>query len=247
MPAVHHCSLLLLAILSAAAFPPSLAEQGREASGSGWAADTTFGPAAAGEGDQAVVTPADEGVQAAVAAVLVAALGQRFDSPMLEVRLESADVEASGPRDRVVHGSGLLSFDGGDWLAFRYRTRYDAAFGSAGWPEVSLGSAGEAEGEHFVPNDAGLLAELEALVVAELQSWPGTGHVLLQLDEVHSLQSGGRFVHIDASGIADFGPGGSTPARIEALYDLRSASWRSIEPALAPNIGRHDDGGTAGY
>lgn len=249
MPAVHPCSLLLLAILSAAAFPPALAEQVTGTSGHGWAADTmpSFAAAPADEEPAAPLVPADEGVQAAVAAVLVAALAQRFADPMLEVRLESAGVESEGPRDHVVHGRGLLGFGGGDWLAFRYRARYDAASGSAGWPEVELGGGGAADGERFVPNDAGLLAELESLVLAEFAAWPGAGRVVLQLDEVHSLRSGDRFVHIDARGIADFGPGGRTAARIEALYDLRHATWLDIEPELAPNVGPRDDGGTAGY
>src|SRR5690606_16217742 len=107
----------------------------------------------------------------------------------------------------------------------RYRTRYDPAFGSAGYPEITLGADGEGDGERYVPNDARLVAELESLVADELASWPGAGRVLLQLDDISSLQSGGSLLQIEANGIADFGPGGSTAARIEALYDLQARTW----------------------
>jgi len=237
MLAVHHRVLLLLAILSAAAFPCALAGEGEGAAGSGGAADTMDTSPTLGE--QA---------QGAVAAVLVATLGERFGDPRLEVRLGAADVESSEPHGQVVSGVGQLRFEGGDeWLAFRYRTRYDSGFGSAGYPEITLGAGGEGSEERFVPNDAGLVAELESRVAGEFESWPGAGHVLLQLDDISSLQSGESFLHIEASGIADFGPGGSTAARIEALYDLDAGTWRSIESSLAPNISAHDDGGTAGH
>ena len=238
MLAVFHRALLLLAILSAAAIPRALAGDGEGVAGGGEAADTIH------------ATRPDERIQGAVAAVLVATLGERFGDPALEIRLGATTLEASTPRNLVVQGLGELRFEGGsgeDWLAFRYRSRYDPVTGGAGYPEISLGSEGQADGEHFVPNDAGLVAELESLVAAELESRPGASRVHLQLDDISSLQSGRGFLHIEADGIVDFGAGGSTAARIEALYDLQAGLWRSVEHVLAPNIRAHDDGGTAGY
>lgn len=237
MLAVHHRALLLLAILSAVASPCAMAAEGEGAAGSGGAADTIPVPARL-----------DDRAQGAVAAVLVATLGERFADPRLEIRLGAAAVEPAEPGGQVVSGLGQLRFEGGDdWLAFRYRTRYEPLYGTAGYPEISLGTDGEGDHERFVPNDAGLVAELEALVAGELESLPGAGHVFLQFDDINSMQSGGSFVHIQASGIADFGTGGSTPARIEALYDLQARAWRSIESSLAPNITPHGEGGTAGH
>ena len=232
MPAVHHATLLLLAMLIAAA-PCAPVAAGEGTAGGGGAADTT--PPSPPTGEQ---------VQAAVAAVLVATLGERFPGTTPEVRLGTLEIESTGPRDHVAHCVGFLQFtgDGGDeWLAFRYRTRYDPLFGTAGYPEIALGGNGEADGERFVPNDATLLGDLEARVAADLEAYPGAGRVYLQLDDISSIQSGERFVHIEADGVADFGTGGNTPAKIEAVYDLRTATWLSIETALGPNIRAGED------
>lgn len=238
MPAVHHAPLLLLAMLSAIVAPGALADTGEGAARDGEAADTISTPVPAG--DQA---------QAAVAAVLVATLGERFDDPMLELRLGPASLEPGAAGEQVVQGAGQLRLGGSgqDWLAFHYRSRYDAGFGTAGYPDITLGGDGEGEGERFVPNDAALMAELEARLASGLEALPGAGRVYLQFDDISSLQSGQRFLRIDARGIADFGPGGSTAASVDAIYDLQARRWLSIEHTLAPNIVAHDDGGTAGY
>ena len=243
MPAVHHAPLMFLAMLFAGAAPCALADTGEGTAQGGGAADTI-------PSSVPVDAIANEQAQAAVAAVLVASLGERFDDPMLELRLGPAEVETSAEREHVVHGTGHLRLAGGgeqDWLAFRYRSRYDPMFGTAGYAEVSLGGDGEGEGERFVPNDARLLVELERRLAIEFESRPGAGRVFLQLDDVSSLQSGQRFLRIEASGLVDFGPGGSTTASVDALYDLQAMDWLSIEHALAPNIVAHGDGGTAGY
>lgn len=235
MPAVHHAPLMCLAMLCASVAPCGLVRADEAMPRGGGAADTIA---------------ADEQVQAAVAAVLVASLGERFDDPALELRLGPAEVETSGERDHVVRGTGQLRLAGSggeDWLAFRYRSRYDPVFGTAGYAEVSLGGDGEAEGERFVPNDARLLVDLETRLAVTFESRPGAGRVFLQLDDVSSLQSGERFLRIDASGLVDFGPGGSTTASVDALYDLQAKHWLSIEHVLAPNIVAHGDGATAGY
>lgn len=241
MPAVRRAQLLLLAMMTVAA-SCAHARAGEDAAAR--AADTHRGAA------PSAVAPAGEQVRAAAAAVLVATLGQQFGDDMLEITLGEAGVEVVGPREHIVSGLGEVRFAGNDrdddWLAFRYQTRYDPLFASAGWPEISLGAGGEGEGEHYVPNDAGLLVELEARVVAELEAEPGAGRVHLLLDEVSTLRSGSRFMHIEASGLADFGPGGSTGARVDALYDLHAGAWLAIRHELAPSYRMHDDGGTAG-
>jgi len=241
MPAVRRAKLLLLATVIVAA-SCAHAQAGEDAAAR--AADTisTAVPS--------TPAPAGEQARAAAAAVLVATLGHEFGDEMLELTLGEAEVEVVGPREHVVSGLGEVRFAGdgrgNDWLAFSYQTRYDPVFASAGYPEISLGAGGEGEGEHYVPNDAGLLVELESRVIAELEAEPGAGRVHLQLDDVSTLQSGSRFMHIEASGLADFGPGGRTGARVDALYDLHAGAWLAISHELAPSFRMHDDGGTAG-
>ena len=241
----HASSLCLLLLLACSPWvlAQALPLPGPHAASGG---EQTAAPGArhAGAG-QATATDAE---QAAVAAVLVATLGDRFGQSMMELRLDAPLVDIEGPREHVVHGVGYLRFtgEGDDWLAFRYRSRYDPLFGSAGYPEVVLGGDGEADDERFVPNDALLLGDLEARVATDLEALPGAGRVFLQLDDISSTQSGERFVRIEAGGLADFGPGGSTSARVDALYDLRAGAWLSIEHALGPNIRVHDEGVTAG-
>lgn len=236
MPAVRRAKILCLATWLALAAPCAFAQAHDDAAIGGSEDGTTW-------------LPASEQMQAAVAAVLVPTLGGEFGEAVLELRLDPADVEITGPRDYVVHGIGQLRFTGeggsDDWLAFRYRARYDPVFASAGYPEILLGGDGAGEGEYFVPNDAGLMAELEARVGAELEAYPGAGRVFLQLDDISSMQSGTRFVRIEAHGLADFGPGGSTTARIDALYDLQASAWLSIDHALGPNIVANTDSAAA--
>lgn len=229
MQAVLRLPLLLLAVLIA---PCALA------------AEVEGGAADRGQ----VEAVAAEPVQAAVAAALVASLGERFDDPALELRLGPAEVDVEGPREYVVHGIGYLRFTatGDDWLAFHYQSRYDPVFGTAGFPEVTLGADGEAEGERFVPNDAALLGELEAQLTAEFESWPDAEDVFLRLDEISSLQSGSRYLRIEADGSAEFGSGGAISARVEALYDLEARAWLDIAHQLGPDVHADRDAAVAG-
>lgn len=239
MPAVHRAPSLLLAMLSAFVAPYALAGIGEGTAKGGGAADTMSTPAQAGDT-----------ARAAVAAVLVATLAERFKDPMLELKLVSATLEADAAVGQVMQGVGLLRLGGGDehdWLAFRYRSRYDTTFDTAGYPDITLGGDGEGEGERFVPNDARLLAELEAQVASGFEALPRAGGVFLQFDEISSLSSGSRFLQIKARGIADFGPGGSAAIAIEAIYDLRAANWLEISHALDPPVAARADRPLAGY
>ncbi|MBJ7574144.1 hypothetical protein [Luteimonas sp. MC1828] len=199
-------------------------------------------PATAEQGAAIAPQPAGDDVRNAVAAALVGALGAEFGDAMVDVRLDSAQVVAESDRDQVVSGSGRVRIGAsamadattgdGDWLAFQYRTRYDTLFASAGWPDVQLGGDGERE----VPNDATLVAELEERLATELEQLPGAGRVYLQFDAINSVETGSRFVRIDARGIADFGTGGNTSAHVEAVYDRRDATWLRVRQELGANI-----------
>lgn len=191
---------------------------------------------------------ADDNMRSAAAAVVVAALSEQFGNAEVSVQLQTAQVEGSGPRDRVVSGAGRMSIGGAvgddDWLAFSYRTRYDTLFGSAGYPELTLG--GDADGERLVPNDASLVSELDDRLAAELEAEHGGERVRLQLDRISTIEAGRRFLRIDAVGIADFGPAGTTTAHVDALYDRRDNAWLRVSHELGTGATVRDDEPIAG-
>src|SRR5690606_31250825 len=61
--------------------------------------------------------------------------------------------------------------------------------------------------------------------------------VRLQLDRISTVEAGSHYLRIDAAGIADFGPEGTSSARIEALYDLRERAWLRVDYELGPGVG----------
>lgn len=175
----------------------------------------------------------DETLHNAVAAVVVAALTEQFDNRTVAVQLDSADVQIASIRDRVVSGEGRMRIgaDDEDWIGFRYRTLYDTLYGSAGYPEVTLGGSRD---ERTVPNDSALVQQLDARVAAAIGKEFKDQPVRLQLDRITTLEAGKRFLRIDATGIADFGRDGSTPARVDALYDRRDEAWLRVNYELGP-------------
>lgn len=178
----------------------------------------------------------DETLQAAVAAVVIGALTEQFGDRTIAVKLDSTDVQVASIRDRVISGTGRMQIgaDDGEWLGFRYRTLYDTLYGSAGFPELTLGGT---DGEREVPNDSGLVSELDAQVAARLDEEFGGQPVRLQLDRIATHEAGKRFLRIEAAGIADFGREGTTAAQVDALYDRRDGSWLRVNYELGPSAG----------
>ena len=168
----------------------------------------------------------DETLDNAVAAVVVTALTEQFGGESVSVRLDSMSVGIASVRDRNVSGEGRMRIgDDAEWVPFRYRTVYDTTFASAGPAELSFGGIGA--GERELPNDASLVRQIEDKVVAELEKQFGRGS-RLQLDRITTVEAGKRFLRIDASGMADFGLDGTTPIRIESLYDVAKSAWHRV-------------------
>lgn len=172
-----------------------------------------------------------ETLDGVVAAALVGALSEQLGGRAVKIRLGQIDVRVSSLRDRVVSGQGELQIDGApEWLGFRFSTLYDSLYESAGYPELSIGVAGP--GGRPVPNDSGLIREAEERVIAQLAKEFGYQKVWLQLDRIATVESGHRYLRIDASGTADFGRDGAAPARIEALYDREQKVWLRVAYVL---------------
>jgi hypothetical protein len=184
-----------------------------------------------------------EGMEAlhnATAAAVVAVLSEQFGGRTIAVKLDSTDVQLASLRDRVVSGQGRVQIGAGeDWIGFHYRTLYDTLEGSAGHPRVTLG--GGPAGERQVANDANLVKSLDARLATELRKEFASQPVRLKLGEVSSMEMGARYLRIDAQGIADFGRDGSTPARVDALYDLRDNIWLRVDYELGPAVSLVDE------
>jgi hypothetical protein len=177
-------------------------------------------------------TPGHERLQDAVASVVVVALTEQFDGTPVAVNIESYDVSVSGARERTVTGRGRVDLEGAsEPIVFQYRTLYDVLSANAGYPTISIGSLGGGS-ERSVPNDAGLIGELDQRVAAALSQELGGRRVWLQLDTIESFESAQRYVRIHAAGLADFGLDGSTPARVEGLYDRGRNAWLRVNYEL---------------
>ena len=113
-----------------------------------------------------------------------------------------------------------------------YRVLYDAVMGSTGYPELHLGGMGM-EGR-ILPNDAGLVRELDERVLALVADEFGHQQARMQLDRIVTVETGSRFLRIDAEGLVDFGPQGTAPARVEGLYDRAAGDWLRVAYALEP-------------
>ncbi|MCW5581592.1 MAG: hypothetical protein KIS72_09650 [Luteimonas sp.] len=218
---------MLLAVL------PAQAQQAAAPAGANTA--TAAKPAAKPAARQA--SSGDEALDNAVAAVVVAALAEQMDTQSIEVNIDSFEVRISSVRDRVVSGLGRMRIgDDADWIGFRYSTIYDTTFASAGYPQLTIG--GVSAGEREVPNDATLVRQLEDKVAAELDRQFGDRASRLQLDHISTVEGGKRLLRISASGIADFGINGSTPIRIEALFDQVANAWQRVNYELGAAAAR---------
>lgn len=182
-----------------------------------------------------------EAMHSAVAAAVVGALSEQFGKRTIAVKLDSTDVHVASLRDRMVSGQGRVQIGSGeDWLGFRYRTLYDTLEGSAAYPRVTLGG-GPGASERQVANDATLLKSLDARLSTELRKEFEGQPVRLKLGEVSTVEMGGHYLRIDAQGIADFGRDGSTPARVDALYDRRENAWVRADYELGPAVNLVDE------
>lgn len=213
--------LLLIALLATAALPATAVR----------ALDQAPVPAS-----PAAATGVSDTMDGAVAGVLIAALAEQFGGRSVSIMLDKVSVQQASIRDNTVSGQGRARIDGDEeWIGFRFSTLYDTAFNSAAWPEITLG--GVTSQERDMPNDPMLVRQLDERVVQRLGQEFAEQAVRLQLDRISTVEAGSHYLRIDASGIADFGPEGTSSARIEALYDLRDRAWLRVDYELGPGVG----------
>ena len=186
-----------------------------------------------------------EAIDSAVAGVVVGALTEQFGGRTVSIKLDKVNVTPSSIRDRVVSGEGRLQIGADeDWIGFRFSTLFDTEVGSASYPDITLGGVGS--GEREIPNDTALVRQLDDNVVGRLGTEFANQRVRLQLDRITTVEAGTRYLRISATGIADFGRDGTTPAQVEALYDRRDSAWLRVNYELGPTANREGEGAIAG-
>ncbi len=169
----------------------------------------------------------------AIAGALVAALEQELGGRRIRLRLDPAQVGIASVRDRVVEGSGaVLIGDGEEWIGLHYRVLYDAVMGTTGYPELHLG--GMDTGGRVLPNDASLVSALDGRVLDLVALEFGHQQARMQLDRIVTVETGSRYLRIDAEGMVDFGRDGTAPVRVEGLFDRIVGDWLRVAYALQP-------------
>lgn len=226
VPGLVLCTTLLVSI---ALLPDALAQT----TAPGPAAVRASATPAAVQAQQAEAKAREAQRDEAVAAALVAALEQELGGRRIRLRLDPPRVGIASVRDRVVEGRGrVLIGDGEEWLGLRYRVLYDAIMGTTGYPELHLGGADA--GGRILPNDASLVGELDERVLTLVGEEFGHQKARMQLDRIVTIETGSRYLRIDAEGLVDFGPDGTAPARVEGLYDRMAGDWLRVAYVLEP-------------
>lgn len=163
----------------------------------------------------------------AVAAAVIGSVSRQFDSDDVTVKLDDVRIAPASIQDREVRGQGRLRLDGdSQWIPFEFAALYDTGSTEVTYPRLNLGDAGVATADAALARslatkvDAALRAEFEGQAV----SWtPGASTI---------AGEGGRFIRVSGTGVADFGVEGQAPARVEGLYDSKSARWVRVNYEL---------------
>lgn len=182
---------------------------------------------------------AEQGLDAAVAAALIGSISSQFDEPAVEVKLDRVAVTPNGLLQREINGNGrlLLGEDRNDdaWIPFRFAALYDTQRASVGEPTLTIG---DAPGQRAQPATARMSARLSVEVDRRLHEEFAQQPAQISLDAVRVFQTGGRYLRMEANGIADFGREGSTAADVHALYDTRNDRWLRVRYELGASANR---------
>lgn len=172
---------------------------------------------------------AEQALDASIAAALIGAIQGQFDESQVEVRLNAVNVETASLRDRQLLGQGEVRLgDEERWIPFDFEALYDTVEATVSYPRLTL-----AAGSHAKPLDlsapmARTLADrAEKALSEEFVQQP----VSLALENVRTVDTG-RYLRVEATGLADFGAEGNTGAHVHGLYDQRTNRWVRVSYEL---------------
>lgn len=230
---MHRLALTVFIIVSACGLAVTAsARSGNDAPGSIVATAAGGAPQSRGEGVQAI----DD----ALAAALVGAIATQFDERTIEVKLDHVESTLAGFLQRDLHGNARLKIGrDGAWIPVTFSALYDTSDGTVGFPSLVLGA--DAPGQ-VLPADDRITRQLATEVDARLGNEFTTQDVRFKIDQARVVHVGGRFLQLDANGVADFGVEGTTTAIINALYDPDTRRWIQLSYELGPAANRSEEG-----
>lgn len=177
-----------------------------------------------------------EAVDAAVAAAVIGAISGQFGERKVQVKLDRVRSTPNSLIEADVVGEGrLLIGDDDEWLPFRFSGLYDIASATASAPRLVIG--GDAPG-NALPPDSAMAIQLREQVQSRLHAEFRGQPVRFDLDRADAIETGKRYSRIEATGVANFGRDGLTPADIHALYDRREHAWVRVSYELGSTANR---------
>lgn len=178
----------------------------------------------------------NQAIDDATAAALIGAISSQFGERKVEVKLDKMDITVASIIQRDIHGAGRLRIGNDDaWIPFRFKALYDTAQTSVGYPDLTLG--GDEAGQP-VQVDSAMAKKLTAEVDRRLRKEFAQQSPRVALDAVRLVPAGQRYLHLRASGTANFGQEGTTDAGVQALYDVRSGDWLQVSYELGATANR---------
>lgn len=177
----------------------------------------------------------NESMRGTVAAAVLGAMGERFGQTPVKVRIDELQASRASDSHWPMQGTGHFQLEGdSNWERFSFRCNWRADVDGVDFPLINIG---DARGPQQVLNDATLIGELEEQVLRTLGSqFPGDAP-RLQLDNIRSEQTAGRFLSISATGLIDLGLLGTRPIRVEGAYDQRGDRWLRQQYWLDERLG----------
>ncbi|MFP7725382.1 hypothetical protein [Lysobacter sp. D1-1-M9] len=164
-----------------------------------------------------------------IAAAMIEAVTREFGQPV-DVRLAKLDVRSASLRDLELHGHGELQIsDGEGWIPFEFEALYDTRRSSVSHPRLRIG-----HGQATTPlaTDSDIARELRAQVRRTIRGEFGQQPVSLSLEDVRIHQEVGRYLRVEALGIADFHAEGDTAAQVQGLLDPHTGRWLRVQLEL---------------
>ncbi|GAB2519474.1 hypothetical protein [Lysobacter humi (ex Lee et al. 2017)] len=163
-----------------------------------------------------------------VAAAVIGSISRQFDTADVVVRLDKVDAVPASIQDRQVVGTGRLQLAGDPtWIPFRFAALYDTASAEVTYPQLQLGD-GQGAGSQLQP---ALARSLDRAIGGALRAEFADQPVAWSLARASAAPTG-RYLLVEADGLADFGAEGTAPTRVQALYDAREGRWLRVNYEL---------------